>query len=59
MKDKYDSKITDIPSCILYFNYEEKIKKILDRDGAPDKLKKFEKFIEALVITDNLEKVTK
>jgi len=59
LKDKYDSKITDIPSCILYFNYEEKIKKILDRDGAPDKLKKFEKFIDALVITDNLEKVNK
>ena len=57
LKDTYDSKITDIPSCILLINYKEKKKKILDRDGAPpEELKKFEKLIDALVITKDLKK---
>jgi hypothetical protein len=59
LKDTYDSKITDIPSCILTFNYEGKRKKILDRDGAPSELRRFEKFIDALVITDDLIKMEK
>ena len=59
LKDVYDSKITDIPSCMLFFNYNGEKKKILDRDGAPDKLKRFEKFIDALIITDDLKKEEK
>ena len=31
LKDVYDSMITDIPSCKLYFNFNGKIKKILER----------------------------
>ena len=56
LKDTYDSKITDIPSCILLINYKEKKKKILDRDGAPEELKRFEKLIDALIITNDLKK---
>lgn len=56
LKDVYDSKITDIPSCILLINYKEKKKKILDRDGAPEELKRFEKLIDALIITNDLKK---
>ncbi len=56
LKNAYDSKITDIPSCILFINYKEKKKKILDRDGAPEELKRFEKLIDALIITNDLKK---
>jgi hypothetical protein len=57
MQDKYDSKITDIPSTILFVVYKGKKKKILDRVGGPDELKKFEKLIDFLVIDDELKKV--
>ena len=57
MKDKYDSPITDIPSTILYVVYKEKKKKILDRVGGPDELKKLEKLIDFLVIDDELKKI--
>lgn len=56
LNDKYDSHITDIPSTILYVIYKGKKKKILDRDGAPDELKRFEKLIDFLVIDNKLKK---
>jgi Domain of unknown function (DUF6438) len=56
MNDKYASKITDIPSTILYVVYNGKKKKILDRVGGPDELKRFEKLIDFLVIDDELKK---
>ena len=58
LKDKYDSKMTDIPSVYLYIAYKGNKKKILDRDGGPSELKRFEKLIDFLVIDDNLKKVT-
>ena len=57
LKNKYDSKITDIPSVHLYVEYKGNKKKILDRDGAPDELKRFEKLIDFLVLDDKLKKV--
>ncbi len=57
LKDKYDSKITDIPSTYLYVVHKGKKKKILDRVGGPDELKKFEKLIDFLVIDNHLKKV--
>ena len=56
LENKYDSPITDVPSTILYIIYNGKKKKILDRYGAPDKLKRFEKLIDALVLDDKLKK---
>ena len=57
LKDKYDAAVTDIPSCILMVNYKGKKKKILDRYGAPQELKQFEKFIDSLVLTKDLKKL--
>jgi len=57
LNDKYDSKITDIPSTLLYVVFNGKKKKIYDRDGGPVELKRFEKLIDFLVIDDNLKKV--
>jgi hypothetical protein len=59
LQSKYDSKITDIPSCILLVNHNGNTKKILDRDGAPVEIKEFEKLIDALVLTDDLKQVEK
>lgn len=57
MQDKYDSQITDIPSCILLVNYKGKTKKIIDRHGGPNELKEFEKLIDFFVLTDDLKEV--
>lgn len=57
MKDKYDSNITDIPSCLIYINDNGKKKKIYDRYGAPDKLREFEKLIDYHVLNNPLTKV--
>ena len=57
LQDKYDSKMTDIPSCILEVEMDGKKKKILDRSEAPKKLRDFEKLIEKMVITEDLVKI--
>lgn len=57
LKDKYDAKITDIPSTLLIINLEGKKKKIFDRHGAPENLKKFEKFVDAIVLNSKMIKL--
>lgn len=59
MKNKYDAKITDIPSTLLIVNINGKKKKIYDRHGAPDALKDFEKFVDGLVLKSKMTKVKK
>ncbi len=59
LEDKYDSPITDIPSCIVIVNHKGKTKKIVDRHGGPNELKQFEKLIDFFVLTDDLKKVNK
>lgn len=54
MQDKYDAKITDIPSTLLVINLDGKKKKIYDRHGAPDALRDFEKFIDKLVLKSKM-----
>ncbi|MBL4668791.1 MAG: hypothetical protein JKY30_05955 [Flavobacteriales bacterium] len=56
MKDKYDSNISDIPSTLVLVIYKGKKKIILDRFGAPNELKQFEKLIDYFVIDDKLIK---
>lgn len=56
MNDKYDAKITDIPSTLLIINLNGKKKKIFDRHGAPNALKDFEKFIDRLVLNSKMIK---
>lgn len=58
LQDKYDAKITDIPSCILYINLNGKKKKIYDRHGAPNELKQFEKLVEKFVLDSPLGKIS-
>jgi len=57
LKDKYDSKMTDMPSVYLYVEYKGKKKKIIDRVGGPKELNQFEKLIDFLVIDKDLKKV--
>ena len=59
LADKYDAKVTDIPSCVLYVNLDGKKKQIFDRHGAPDSLKEFEKMIDKFVLESELKKERK
>jgi hypothetical protein len=59
MQDKYDANITDIPSCVLYVNFEGRKKKIFDRYGSPKELKEFEKMIDKFVLGSKLIKQNK
>lgn len=56
LQDKYDAKVTDIPSTILVININGKKKKIYDRHGAPEKLKQFEKFVDKIVLNTKMTK---
>ena len=56
LKDKYDSKITDIPSTVLIINLDGEKKKIYDRYGAPEELTKFEKLADDIVLNSNMTK---
>jgi len=56
LQDKYDAKVTDIPSTILVINIDGKKKKIYDRHGAPEKLKQFEKFVDKIVLNTKMTK---
>jgi len=57
LNSKYDSNVTDFPSCIIEVKLDGKSKKITDRIGAPKELKKLEKFIEEMVFNAELTKV--
>jgi hypothetical protein len=59
LKDKYDSNVTDFPSCILDINMDGKSKSILDRVGGPKELKELENLIHELVLNSSLTKVEK
>ncbi|MCB0538949.1 MAG: hypothetical protein H6587_11190 [Flavobacteriales bacterium] len=59
LKDKYDSNVTDFPSCILDVNMDGKSKSILDRVGGPKELKELENLIHELVLNSSLTKVEK
>ena len=57
LNDKYDSNVTDFPSCILDVNMDGKTKSILDRVGGPKELKELETLIHELVLNSSLTKV--
>ncbi len=59
LEDKYDSNVTDFPSCILDVNLDGKTKSILDRVGGPKELKELENLIHELVLNSSLTKVEK
>lgn len=59
LDDKYDSNVTDFPSCIIDVNMDGKTKSILDRVGGPKELKELETLIHELVLNSSLIKVEK
>jgi len=48
LSDEYPSQISDFPSTITSVKINGKRKHILDRQGAPQKLKEFESLIDSL-----------
>lgn len=59
LNDKYDSNVTDFPSCILDVNIDGKEKSVLDRVGGPKELKELEKLVHDLVLNSSLTKLEK
>lgn len=59
LNDKYDSNVTDFPSCIIDVNMAGKTKSILDRVGGPKELKELETLIHDLVLNSSLTKIEK
>lgn len=53
LNDRYDANMTDVPSTILSFQYEDNRKVVVDRANAPSELHVFEKEIE--MILDGLD----
>jgi hypothetical protein len=49
MKDSYRSLLKDLPTTYISFTSQGQTKKIMDYDGAPEKLKDLEKQVTALV----------
>ncbi|MFK5854770.1 MAG: DUF6438 domain-containing protein [Bacteroidota bacterium] len=54
--DEYTSRITDLPTTYISYNYNGKHKKIKDYSGAPKKLKELEKIILQIVNEEGWEK---
>ncbi len=49
LNNKYDKPITDLPSTLIIYKYNNKRKQIIDRIDAPESLKRFEKLIDKLI----------
>lgn len=53
LNDRYDANMTDVPSTILAFQYEDNRKVVVDRADAPPGLHIFEKEMDALLFDLN------
>jgi len=51
LNDRYDANMTDVPSTILAFQYEDNRKVVVDRADAPPGLHIFEKEMDALLFS--------
>ena len=49
LKDRYDANMTDVPSTIVSFQYEDNRKVVVDRANAPPELHIFEKEVEMIL----------
>jgi len=56
-QDEYISKKTDLSTTYITFQYDGKLKKIRDYDGAPIELKNLEKKVEMLLERTGWEKI--
>ena len=59
LKDIYDAHMTDIPSTIITYQYQDNAKVVVDRANSPEKLRLFEKEVELMLnqlIYEKLEK---
>lgn len=49
LDDRYDSSVTDFPSCITSVTKNDKTKSVYNRVGGPKSLKAFERHLESLL----------
>lgn len=57
MENEYTSMTTDLPSTIIIYKKESKVKRVVDYDGAPENLKKLERDIERVVDSESWSKI--
>lgn len=58
LNDKYDSPVTDFPSCVTSFTAGGKSKSVFDRVDGPKSLKSFEKHLDSLLEGKEFKKVS-
>ncbi|MDN5202974.1 DUF6438 domain-containing protein [Fulvivirgaceae bacterium BMA10] len=56
-EEKYISNMTDLPTTYLYFADDNRRKRVMDYDGAPESLKKLESEVAKLIQIPNWKKV--
>lgn len=58
MADEYDAYVTDVPSVILMLSGPNGPKQIVDRMDAPEELKRFEKYIDSILLNLDWQKIS-
>lgn len=56
-QDRYDAIISDIPSTIISYIRDNKVKTVIDRRGAPQELKALEQLVEEIVNSEGWKKL--
>ncbi len=59
LKDIYDANMTDIPSTIITYQYQDNAKVVVDRANSPEKLRLFEKEVELMLNQLTYEQIEK
>jgi hypothetical protein len=49
LEDAYDVPVADFPTCVTSFTSNGKTKRVMNKQGAPPSLKKFEMYLDSLI----------
>ena len=58
LEDSYDVPIADFPTCVTSVTKDGKTKRVMNKQGAPTSLKKFELYLDSLIEGLELKKVS-
>lgn len=58
LEDAYDVPIADFPTCVTSVTKDGKTKRVMNKQGAPPSLKKFELYLDSLIDGLELKKIS-